>query len=157
MNEQEYIEQRLDDQINWYSKKSALNQRWHKRLKVIGLFLSAFIPVAVLLIDVYPWVKIIIAIAGAATAIITGIQGLYKYQENWIQYRTACETLKREKYMHSTKSGVYAEAPDSFKLLVERTENILSYENACWMQIQQYNATNQTNTPETGTSSSTGS
>ena len=29
--EAEYFEQRLDDQINWYDKKSAFNQAWYKR------------------------------------------------------------------------------------------------------------------------------
>jgi len=28
MNEQEYLESRVQDQINWYDKKSA----WHKKL-----------------------------------------------------------------------------------------------------------------------------
>ena len=31
MGEAEYLEQRLDDQINWYGKKSAANQAAYKR------------------------------------------------------------------------------------------------------------------------------
>jgi len=27
MNQEEYIDQRLDHQINWYSKKSSINQK----------------------------------------------------------------------------------------------------------------------------------
>lgn len=157
MDEQEYIEKRLDDQARWYSRKSAWNQNWYKRLKVASLVFSAFVPVAISLIDSHPWIKILIAIAGAATAIITGVLGVCKFQENWIQYRIACETLKREKYLFLTKCGVYANETNSLNLLVEKTEDILLNENACWTQTHQRNTKNHTNTPLTGTSSSTGS
>jgi hypothetical protein len=30
---EEYIEQRLNDQIVWYDRKSGTNQRWFKRLR----------------------------------------------------------------------------------------------------------------------------
>jgi hypothetical protein len=29
----EYIEQRLSDQIGWYDRKSSTNERWFKRLR----------------------------------------------------------------------------------------------------------------------------
>ena len=30
---EEYIEQRLNDQIGWYDRKSVTNQRWFRRLR----------------------------------------------------------------------------------------------------------------------------
>ncbi|MDH3287817.1 MAG: DUF4231 domain-containing protein [Betaproteobacteria bacterium] len=44
IGEAEYLEQRLDDQINWYSKKSAANQAAHKRLRLIEIIAAASIP-----------------------------------------------------------------------------------------------------------------
>ena len=30
---EEYVEQRLNDQIGWYDRKSVTNQRWFRRLR----------------------------------------------------------------------------------------------------------------------------
>jgi len=136
MTEEEYFFERLDKQIGWYDDKSMWNQKWYTRLKRVELILSALIPVAVPFTTEYGLIKIIIAIAGSVIAIITGIHGLYNFHENWIQYRSTCEILKREKYMYQTRSGIYSEAADPFRLLVERAENIISHENINWTQIQ---------------------
>jgi hypothetical protein len=100
---------------------------------------------------------VLIAVAGATIAIITGIHGLYNLQENWITYRTTCETLKHEKYMYLTRSGVYAETEDPFRLLVERVESIISHENINWTQIQRCYLKAQGRARVTNSSSSTGS
>jgi hypothetical protein len=44
MEQNTYIQERLDDQIDWYDKKSQSNQKWHKRLRVIELIAGASIP-----------------------------------------------------------------------------------------------------------------
>ncbi len=41
---EEYIEQRLSDQINWYDRKSSTNQRWFKRLRFPEIVAAATIP-----------------------------------------------------------------------------------------------------------------
>jgi len=46
MGEQEYFEQRLDDQINWYDKKSVFNQQRYKQLRTAEIVLSLLIPFA---------------------------------------------------------------------------------------------------------------
>ena len=42
--EAEYLEQRLDDQIKWYDKKSSANQAAYKRLRLIEIIAAATIP-----------------------------------------------------------------------------------------------------------------
>ena len=37
MNQEEYIKDRVDIQIDWYDKKSVFNQKWFKRLQVIAI------------------------------------------------------------------------------------------------------------------------
>jgi len=37
MKEEEYIQNRLDDQINWYSNKRQFNQKWFKRLRIVEI------------------------------------------------------------------------------------------------------------------------
>ncbi|MCL6611028.1 MAG: DUF4231 domain-containing protein [Peptococcaceae bacterium] len=157
MTEEQYITERLDNQIEWYDKKSTWNQYWFKRLKTLELLLSASIPAAIGYVAEQPWLKIYIAMAGATIAIITGIHGLYNFQENWIQYRATCEMLKHEKYMFLAGSGIYTDTQDTFCLLVDRVENIISHENINWTQIQRCYPKSQAPTCIGGSSKSTGS
>ena len=44
MNADDYIAQRLDDQIAWYDRKSMACQRWYKHLRVTEFVAAALIP-----------------------------------------------------------------------------------------------------------------
>lgn len=135
MTEEQYFAERLDDQINWYDRRSISNQKWYKRLKITEFILAALVPVLVNFITYHWIVKIIIAIAGSAIAIISAVHGLYNFHENWIEYRYTCEALKHEKYLYLAKCGIYAEAENPLSVLVERVENIIAKENIRWAQI----------------------
>jgi hypothetical protein len=134
LNEVQYIKERLEDQINWYDKKSISAQRHYKNLKRIVIITSASIP---LFIGFIPEAKVWATIVGFLGVIITGVEGwmsIAKYHENWIEYRGICETLRHEKYMYLTKTGVY-DTEDAFKALVERVESIISKENVNWANL----------------------
>jgi len=45
--EEEYLNERLDKQIQWYDHKSMEAQRYHKALKIIEMVLSASIPILI--------------------------------------------------------------------------------------------------------------
>ena len=67
MKEQDYMSQRVDDQINWLEKKSAHNQKWYKRNKSLIIIASVSIPFMAGFIEEGEEVtimKILIAIAG---------------------------------------------------------------------------------------------
>ena len=44
MNDTEYIEKRVDDQIEWYSDKSGWNQKLYKRLRILEILCASSIP-----------------------------------------------------------------------------------------------------------------
>lgn len=134
MTEEDYLQQRLDDQIRWYDEKSGANQRAYKIIRLTEIVAAASIPVLVGLIPSYQWLVTVVGVLGAAIAVMAGAQSLGKYHENWIEYRSVCESLRNEKYMYLTRSGVY-EAENPFRLLVERTESIISRENINWAQV----------------------
>lgn len=132
MSEESYIEERLDNQIEWYNSKSQWNQKCYKWLKNFELILSALIPVLLVAsFDEY-WTKIVVGFFGATITVISGLHGLYNFFENWIEYRATAETLKHEKNMYLTHSGVYSDCDGNFQQLVERTESIISKENVNW-------------------------
>jgi len=135
MNVDEYLKNRVDDQIDWYSAKSAWNQKRFKQFRVAELALASLIPViTVLQLDVN-CMKIIVAGMGAFIAVIAGILSLFKFQENWVEYRAATEALKRERFMFLTGSGPY-QGDDRLQALVARVENLLGAENEKWLQTQ---------------------
>lgn len=138
MDEKEYLESRLEDQISWYDKKSKFNQQMYKRLVLIEIVFSVSIPFLTSFVTSESLtIKIIIGIIGVGIALIAGVMNLYKFHENWINYRTTSETLKHEKYLFLTKSGIYRvdKALDTpYNNLVTRIETIISKENTNWQQ-----------------------
>jgi hypothetical protein len=133
VDEKEYLETRLNDQIDWYDRKSSQNQKCFKRLQVATILASAAIPFLSGYIGGPSTfcLKICVGLLGLVVAAITAMLGVYKFHENWLEYRTTCETLKHEKYLFLTRSTPYAE-DGNLNLLVERVEGIISKENTAW-------------------------
>ncbi|TEB13907.1 hypothetical protein Psfp_03323 [Pelotomaculum sp. FP] len=145
MDETTYLEERLDDQINWYGDKSTFNKNRFTRFKIAEFICTALIPiVSIAFIEPY-YLKLSTGILGAIVLIIQSIHGLSNYQELWIEYRAVSETLKHEKFMYLTQSGIYSEDDSNsrFQLLVSRCENIISHENINWTQLQKSSKENK--------------
>lgn len=131
---QNYLMDRYEDQINWYDRKSARNQKVYRDLQLSVIVLSAITPVLVAIVpEATRWPAVFIA---ALVAIGTTMLKTFKYQENWINYRTTCETLRKE--IHFYKAGVadYKDSEDREALFVERVESLISRENTMWLTTQ---------------------
>jgi uncharacterized protein DUF4231 len=148
MNVDEYLEVRVDDQINWYNRKSLSNKKIYKILRIVEIAIAASIPFISGYINYYkkmienlypetPYldnlIPIFIGFLGLTLAVIASILSLYKFHENWIEYRTTCETLKHEKYLFLTKTEPY-NISNPFPLFVKRIENLISKEHSKWAQ-----------------------
>ncbi|MDH3443607.1 MAG: DUF4231 domain-containing protein [Deltaproteobacteria bacterium] len=132
MNPEEYLKNRVDDQIQWYDRKSASNQRWFRRLRIVEIVAAALIP----LLAVYPGLdelRIVVAFLGLVIAVIAGVLGLFQFQENWTTFRSTSESLKQEKYLFLTKTEPYHQK-DPFPLFVQRVEGMMSKERSAWAQ-----------------------
>ena len=135
ISKEDYFCQRLDDQINWYNKRSGQNQKMYKRLRCAELILSGSIPFIISFANQYNYVIIIVGLLGVVITAIAGILSLCKFHENWVIYRNTCEALQREKYLYLTRTSPYTNE-NSFHLLVERVEALMANENYSWAQIQ---------------------
>lgn len=134
MDEEEYLKSRLDSQIDWYGKKSAINKKYFRLCQVILLVMAMLITLSGTFNGQdFPFVAYLVPFLGASIAVISGLLGLFKFQENWMEYRTVSESLKHEKYLFLTKSEPYHDAK-AFGLLVNRVENLISKENTNWSQ-----------------------
>ena len=132
---QKYLEERYKDQINWYDKKSVWNQKLYRHFQLSVIILAAITPVLVAIApEATRWPAVIIA---ALVAIGTTILKTFKYQENWINYRTTCETLRKEIHFYRAGLGDYRDSEDREALFVERVESLISRENTMWLTAQQ--------------------
>lgn len=137
MDQKAYLSNRVDDQINWYSKKSKFNQNRYKLLKTIMILVSVTIPfLAGLIKGDSNILKIAVGVGGITIAGIEGILSLYKYQDLWIQYRLTAEMLGREKILFITEAGQYENNPNAFKQFVKQAESIMGSENQAWLESQ---------------------
>jgi hypothetical protein len=133
MNAEEYLQERVEDQIQWLSRKSGWNQSCFKKLRAVEIVLGCAIALLVGYADVHAWVKVAAGALGVAVAAIGGLLALYRFQENWVEYRMTAENLKREKFLFLTQAPPY-EGDDRFPCLVARVETILGAENAKWSE-----------------------
>ena len=133
MDSTQYIEQRLDNQISWYDKKSKSFKISTIISKLLIILLSASIPFMVEMMHHNEEVlKEMIFVFALLIGIVTGISSFMKFQEKWYSYRTTCETLRHQKYMFLTESGHYKDNPSKFNDLVLKVERTISKENSEW-------------------------
>jgi len=123
---------RLQDQIDWYGRKSGQNQKWFKRLKICTMTFAALIPA---LANVKNGSQVAAGL-GVLIVILEGLQQVYQFQANWISYRATCEALKHEKFLYLAKAGGYAKAADPRVLLAEQVESLVSQEHAKWVSTR---------------------
>lgn len=132
MTEQEYLDQRVQDQIDWYDKRSTWHKKWFMRMKITETILALTIPFMTGYITTENvGLKVLVGFIGIIVAATANIVTLYKLQENWIEYRTVAESLKHEKFLFTTKAGPYKNT-SSFPDFVERFESYISKENTQW-------------------------
>ena len=135
MDMQKYIENRLDNQIEWYGCKANAAQKSYKRYQTVEIILAALIP----LFSGYTelkFVPFIIGTFGALIAIIEALTKLNKHHENWIQYRCTSEMLKHQKNLYLTKSSPYNEADETVdNVFIRNVEAIISSENNQWKNV----------------------
>jgi hypothetical protein len=124
---------RLDEEIDWYDRKSGEAQRWFKLLKAAQLASAAAIPVVATL-GAHPAVA---AVLGSLVVVLEGIQQLNQYQQNWSSYRSTCEALRHEKYLFLAGAGPYAGATNGHALLADRIEGLISQEHAKWVSARE--------------------
>ena len=130
---EKYLKERYECQVKWYDKRSSRNKRYSHGFQWTAIVISASVPVLVTLMPDFKWITIVLSIV---LAITTAALKTFKFEENWVSYRTVAESLKKEKYYYDAGAIEYATAEDKKRLFVERVEALISSENTLWMAIQ---------------------
>lgn len=122
---------RLEEQLDWYDRKSIAAQRAYKDVKIAQLAAAAAVPVLAAADVPKAW----IAGVSALLVVLAGLQQLYQWQTNWVLDRSTAEALKHERYLYLGHAGPYG-ARNRHRVLAERIEGLVSQEHARWTQAQ---------------------
>lgn len=132
----QYLKERYYDQVDWYDRKSLWNQKWYTRLQWSMIILAAITP-ALVAIDAsafnsafFKWIAVLTSFS---VAVLAAALKTFKFQENWINYRTTCETLRKEIHLYRAGVGDYSNTKDRETFFVERVESLISRENTLWL------------------------
>lgn len=122
-----FLEGRYKEQVDWYDQKAISNKKWNNILQILVIVVAAILPVSAVL--EFKWPTVVLS---AIVAIGTGILKFCKFEEHWHNYRTTCETLKKEKSYYDANIGEYKTAAEPEELFVERVENLISQAHTKW-------------------------
>ena len=133
-----YLSDRYHPQIDWYDKKSIYNQRMYKRMQFFLIIFSSLTPILIIIekleeLESLGWLYRIPATTAVIVAIFTSLIKTFRFQENWINYRTTCETLKKELYYYEAALDEYEKVDNKESIFVRRVENLISRENTLWL------------------------
>lgn len=136
MSEEEFITDRVDNQYEWYNRKSGINKKYFIWFNGLIIFTGTMIP----LVAAYSEMKegklgMVVAGMGVITAVLSGLSAHFKFQEKWTIYRVTAEAIMREKILYKTRTYPYSRRPDVFHLFVLNIERILDNENKGWSRM----------------------
>lgn len=139
-NTKKYINNRILPQIKWYSSKSNQNKRKYYLWMTISIILGAMISVISVFANGSIWIKMIIAILGAAVTASNAYISLHCFKDLWIVYRKTHEILTRTLYCYFNNAGIYSQCSTQNEkdvLLINICEEEISQESDGWSTIWQ--------------------
>jgi len=134
MNEkefQEYLSDRYQKMLDFYDNRAISNKKWYYRFSFYIIALSGVLA-PIMTLKLGDW-KYAVAFASASIAIASGLVGFFKFQENWLRYRSTWDCLKREPYLRKARLGEYERSSEPNRLFVQRIESAFAQEGTEWL------------------------
>jgi Protein of unknown function (DUF4231) len=125
----------VDEQMSYYERAAGRAQKAFRIGRLITLITAAAIPICALL----NFSPLLTAALGALIAVLEGTQQIFQFHENWLNYRSTAEALRRERLLYTSGAGPYAEAESAGRsaatLLAERVVALTTEEQAKWRTV----------------------
>jgi len=132
MSLDEYVKQRVDDQIEFYSRSADANTQKVAKTRRLSLILGALAAVLGIVATTYASVAGWVAVIGTITAAIAARQYAGRYQFLIVSYRAAAEKLEGLKARWEVKRKIQPGAAADQKF-IQACEEAISTENSAWM------------------------
>ncbi|MCZ7436054.1 DUF4231 domain-containing protein [Micromonospora sp. WMMC241] len=130
-----YLADRLAQYQSWYDKKAVRAKATHLRTRTAAVVGGSLVPVLVNL-D-FPYAQAVTTVVSLIVAGAVSLESVFRYREQWKNYRSTEQTLGHERIYFLTRTGVYTELDDvtAFATLVERVEATIANENAATLSV----------------------
>lgn len=135
-NIDDYIQHRLVAQRDWHDQRARKCRRWSIALRWTLGITAAATPVLIGIdfgLREVSWAKWLPLASSAIASLASWALGQFRFEDTWVCYRRISELLTAELYLYSHRASFYS-SPDAERLLVERTELILSSQQEVWQQ-----------------------
>lgn len=130
-----YVDTRLSQYQKWYDRKAVKMKAMHLRMRTVSVVGGAMVPVLVN-IDL-PFARLT---ATALSLVVVGsvsLESVYRYREQWKNYRSTEQLLGHEKVYFQSGVGPYLglSESESFTTLVARVEKAIANENSATLNV----------------------
>ncbi len=129
---QEYINNRVEDQIRWLFGKSGQNRKRYFQIRVLQIGMSISLPALIGLREIfqnattYTYFSTLSLIISVGVLLLEVISSNFRFYELWLEYREMGGSLERELQFFRTRSGPYQiESPTLFNDFVLTVERII--------------------------------
>ena len=110
-----------------YSKGARDNRRAYQFAKVSAILIGAAVTVRAA-VGVIAWVTATLA---AGIVVLEGLQQMFQWQRNWIEYRRSAEIMREQGLAFAARTGAYA-GNDRRDHLAAVMQDVASTENGAW-------------------------
>ncbi|MEV5838493.1 DUF4231 domain-containing protein [Nocardia sp. NPDC052112] len=130
-----YIVDRLEQYQGWYDKKAVKMKARHLQIRVLSVGGGVTVPALVNL--PFAWASAVVTVVSLVVAASVSLESVFKYREQWKNYRSTEQLLGHEKVYFNTRTGPYEQLDNNtaFRTLVERVEGAIAAENAATLNV----------------------
>lgn len=132
---EEYVAERLNPEMDYYNKSAGRSKQRYLQMRALTVVGGALVPVLVN-VDL-PYIDILTTAISLVVVLFVSLETVYRYREQWTNYRTAEQNLRNEYFVFTARSGAYAglDEPSAFTLFVNRIEQAIQAENASTLRV----------------------
>ncbi|MDT0308831.1 DUF4231 domain-containing protein [Streptomyces sp. DSM 44917] len=130
-----YVQTRLTQYQSWYDTKAVKTKAMHLRMRSLSVVGGALVP-ALVNVD-HTAARITATVVSLLVLISVSLESVYRYREQWKNYRSTEQLLGHERVYYETRVGPYTALSDdkAFSLLVARVEKAIANENSATLNV----------------------
>lgn len=105
------IQKVLCNLLNYYMKSATLCRKYYYLSAALTIVLPTLVTVVSSMSSVWtmPFINIFTSVVAGLSAVISGFNSLFKWQENWLRYRMGVDLLKKESINYIARIGMYSD------------------------------------------------
>jgi ABC-type multidrug transport system fused ATPase/permease subunit len=133
--QEQYFTERWPRHTIYYEKLSARNKLWHQSLLTFTVIGSIAVPILLNVPGIPKWIPTVLSGLVAAAAALGNV---YRFGDNWRNFRQTLEALERERALFDTEVWPYEDPQVAFNRFVTRVEDIVASETARYFPDEEH-------------------